>query len=158
MEKVFEVLYATASFLLGLLILVVVSAITILIFGQFASLLIWCLPLPLSAVSLFVVRRVLAFEVGQNTTLMFVTACGATSLFWAMFVLEPNLSYLPNWMLFLLALPLDPEGVTLNDRGHREHGMDMAGLRGMILIVSIGSGLAFVGCVAEHFRCRRNIW
>ena len=155
MEQLLKAVYAIASFVLGLVALIFVAAIALLIVGQWASFLIWCLPLTLSVAVVLIAAKLLNVQPGRKAG-MIVAASTATSFYWAMFVLEPNLSRLPNWFLFLLAMPLDPEGVAYDGRGHVEPGLDMAGLRGIIVIVSIAGLLCLFGLIAESIREFRN--
>lgn len=99
-------------------------------------------------------RQTAGSSTGQKGRVI-VAASTAASFYWAMFI-EPNLPKLPNWFLFLLALPLDPDGIAYDGRGHAEPGLDMPGLRGIIFMVSIGRLLCLIGLIAESIRELRN--
>lgn len=155
MDQLRKTLYGVVSFFLGLVTLVFVAAIAILIIGQWASVLIWCLPLTLSAAAVLIGARLLGVQPGRKAA-MVVAACTASSFYWTVFILEPNLSRLPNWFLFLLALPLNPEGIAYDGRGHRVPGLDMPGLRGIIVIISIAGMLSLIGLIAQSIRETRK--
>jgi hypothetical protein len=115
---------------------------------QWLSLLVWCLPLTLTAITVVLARRNREFTYLDGAA---VSVGAILCLPCAIWVTQ-NAGSLPSWLLFALALPLNPNGSHLDSRGGWTRGWEITDQMGVVACVSFFGTMGLIGAVYELTR------